>query len=98
MTTFLQRLREDSPTLILLAALLVLTSTSVVLADWTESVRGLTSVTLLALLAGYLLARSAFSELNGEPGASRITKNDNVIITNIVGIRPRRRLTMKLPI
>lgn len=59
---FLQRLREDLPTLVLLALMLVLTSASIIIADWTEGLRGLTTIALLGLLTGYLLAYSDFSE------------------------------------
>ena len=57
-----QRLREDLPTLGFLVAMLVLTSASIIVAAWTENLRGITTLALLGLLMGYLLAHSTFSE------------------------------------
>ena len=58
-----QRFREDLPTLGFLTVILVLASASFIVADWADGLHGLTTVALVSLLAGYLLARSAFSKL-----------------------------------
>jgi transglutaminase-like putative cysteine protease len=56
-------LREDLPTFGFLAILLFLASASIIVAAWTDILRGLATITLLGLLAGYFLARSGFSEV-----------------------------------
>lgn|SRR5574341_1143353 len=62
MSYFLTRLRRDLFSLGLLTLLLAITSGSLAVADWTPGLILLTSIVLLAMLAGYLLSISRFGE------------------------------------
>jgi len=58
-----QRLREDIPNLLLLVVILLLTSVSITGATGIGHLSGIAALAILGLLAGYLLAYTAFSEL-----------------------------------
>ena len=57
-----RRLREDWPALLLLAILLILAAGSVAVADWAPGLWMLPTIGIVALIVGYFLAISHFSE------------------------------------
>lgn len=60
---FWRELREDLPSLVLVGLLLLVATWSVVIARWVDGVELLPVVVLIGLLAGYLLAKSHYSDL-----------------------------------
>jgi transglutaminase-like putative cysteine protease len=56
-------LRDDLPTLVLVAALMLIAVWSVIVADWVTGLAVLPAIMLISLVTGYLLATSSFSEL-----------------------------------
>ncbi len=62
MKRFWTQLRSDLPGLALLAPLLMVVSSSVAIAEWTEGLWLLSTIAMLALVVGYLLATSSFSD------------------------------------